>query len=160
MKRLLTIIVLSTGLAAGPALADQGSSETRFSIGFSVADTVAHNYDRGKRSHWNQPRHRDHRESWEYRESRLHLINEIFVAKTTSNVRAGPGTGFYVTDTLHRHERVRVVGRVKGRNWYMVRIDGRRGFVYAPLLRPADFGYRGYRGYRHNDSWRDAGGYR
>jgi hypothetical protein len=160
MKRLIAIAALSAGLASGPVLADRGDSESRFTIGFSVGDTVADNYYSGKRSRWQSPRYRDRDRSWGHRESRVLPINGTFAARTTSNVRAGPGTRFHVTDRLHRHERVQVVGRVQGRNWYMIRNHGRSGFVYAPLLRPAHNNYRGSYDYRRDDDrWRHRKGW-
>lgn len=76
--------------------------------------------------------------------SRIDPIHETFVATCTSNVRAGPSTRYHVVGQLHNRERVRVVGKVRGRNWYLVRNDHREGFVYAPLLRPAQYGYSNY----------------
>lgn len=174
MKRFVTILVLSTGLAAGPAMAghDNGRLLSKENVGgaigatvgafvgskigkgngrlattaagavggFLIGENVAHNYrGRGDRSF-------AHRE---YRTARVYPMDETLVARTTSNVRAGPSTRFHVTDQLYRHERVRVVGKVGGRNWYMISTHGRRGFVYAPLLRPDHHGR--HRGWGHDD---------
>jgi hypothetical protein len=72
-------------------------------------------------------------------------IDAAYVAKCTSNVRSGPGTRYRVVGQLYEHERVRVSGKVRGRDWYQVRIGHRTGYVYAPLLRPANYAYGGYR---------------
>ncbi|HSH41929.1 MAG TPA: SH3 domain-containing protein [Arenicellales bacterium] len=72
-------------------------------------------------------------------------IDAAYVAECTSNVRSGPGTRYRVIDQLYEHERVRVTGKVRGRDWYQVRIGHRTGYVYAPLLRPAHYAYSGYR---------------
>lgn len=222
MKRLITTIVLATGLAAGPVMADhqgsnflnkenvggalgaaigglagnkivdgkgQSAATAAGAVGgWLLGSNVARNYggysgyggarhgtshsgyreqNRGYDS-YNQRSHdsynyRGH-DSYNPRQTRLNSINETFVANTTSNVRAGPGTGYSITDRLHRRESVHVVGKVDNRNWYMVRAHGRQGFVYAPLLTRPHYGYRdqsgqvGYRDdrYGHNDhrnSW-------
>jgi len=189
MKRLMTIIVLSTGLAAGPAMADhegrnllnkeniggaigaaigglagnkivEGDGQSAATAagavgGFLLGKNIAHNY-RGKgwspgRSHYRK-RGRGHGARG-HRRARLHRINDTFVAKTTSNVRAGPSTRYSITDRLYRRERVHVIGKVKRRNWFMIRTDGRRGFVYAPLLRRPHYGYRDHS--RRDDRRRD-----
>lgn len=151
--------------------------------GYVVGRNVAHNYQGGyqgggyqrgghQRGRYKSDRHRSSKRS-HYRKDerryesrarhkpRIRPVRELYVAKTTSNVRSGPSTRFRVVDQLRDHERVRVVGKVQGRNWYMVRARHGRGFVYAPLLRPAHGGYGHYerddrhnqRGYRGN-RWR------
>lgn len=190
MKRLATIIVLSTGLIAGPVAADPqdgnllnkenvsgaigatiggflgskvGDGKGRLVTtaagavgGFLLGKKVAHNYG-GKRS--SGYRHRRGYQSRSYR-PQIHPMKETLVARTASNVRAGPSTRFSITDRLHRHERVLVVGKVKHRDWYLIRDRGRHGFVYAPLLgRP----YRGHGGHawrndHDRDNWRDGHG--
>ncbi|MDZ7839652.1 MAG: SH3 domain-containing protein [Gammaproteobacteria bacterium] len=74
----------------------------------------------------------------------VHPIQATYVAKCRSNVRAGPGTGYSVIEQLYHHEQVHVIGKVRGRNWYKVRIGHRQGYVYAPLLRPGHYAYGGY----------------
>lgn len=210
MKRLITIIALSTGLAAGPAIADHEGSNilNRENVGgaigaaigglagnkivdgkgqsaataagavggFLLGKNVAHNYRGGGRQpaqHSGYRRHapsqksyghrgksyRQHapsRKSYDHRSTRLSRINDTFMARTTSNVRAGPGTGYSITDRLHRRESVHVVGKVRNRDWYMVKANGRRGFVYAPLLvQPR----QDHRSYSYRDDHR-GGGYR
>lgn len=76
-------------------------------------------------------------------------IHATFVARCTSNVRAGPSTRYHIVGQLQEYERVRVVGKVRGRNWYQVRSGHRTGYVYAPLLRPT-----GYGGYEQRAGWR------
>ena len=66
----------------------------------------------------------------------IYHINDIFYAKTTSNVRGGPSTRFVIVDRLYRHQPVKVIGRVINRNWFLVRTHYGHGYVYAPLLRP------------------------
>lgn len=199
MKRLITAIVLTTGLAAGPVMADHEGSNilNRENVGgaigaaigglagnkivkgkgqsaataagavggFLLGKNVAHNY-RG--NNHRQPAYSGYRRqeqshgSYGHRQAELSRMNETLVAKTTTNVRAGPGTGYSVTDRLHRREPVYVVGKVSHRNWYMVRAHGRQGFVYAPLLKRPHHGYRshssrsGYQrdSYRRNESTR------
>lgn len=208
MKRLITIVVLSTGLAAGPAIADHEGSNilNRENLGgaigaaigglagnkivdgkgqsaataagavggFLLGKNVAHNYsgsghessrhsgyrryepDQKSYSHRGKSyrQHAPSRKSYDHRSTRLSRINDTFVARTTSNVRAGPGTGYSITDRLRRREPVHVVGKVRHRNWYMVKANGRRGFVYAPLLvQPR----QGYRGHSYRDDHRESG---
>lgn len=65
----------------------------------------------------------------------LEYVNAWYVARDTSNVRGGPGTEYAVMDTMRRGERVAVVGRVKGGDWYMVADGGLgAGYVHASLL--------------------------
>jgi len=188
MKRTMIILVLSTALAASPAMADHkpglltkenvggaigatvggllgaqvGHGDGQLAAtavgavgGYIVGRDVGHNYYGGRR-HYGAGKtygrtHRSHR-------PRLHPIHETYMAKCTSNVRAGPGTRFRIVDRLHNRERVRVIGKVRGRNWYMVRTRHGRGFVYAPLLRPARYGHRSYRDAGRGD--RGRGGWR
>lgn len=190
MKRFITTIVLTTGLAAGPVMANheggnllnkenvggaigaaiggfagnkivdgkgQAAATAAGAVGgFLLGKNVAHNY-RGSR--YQSPKHssyRSHgrsRSSYGHNKTRLNRINETFVARTTTNVRAGPGTRYAITDRLHRREPVHVVGKVNHRNWYMIKSRGQRGFVYAPLLTRPHYGHRDYsynRGYRDN----------
>lgn len=181
MKRTMIILVLSAGLAAGPVMADHtpglltkenvggaigatvggllgaqiGDGDGRLAAtavgavgGYIVGRDVGHNYYGGRR-HYGAGKtygrtHGSHR-------PRLRPIYETYVAKCTSNVRAGPSTRFRIVDRLHNRERVRVIGKVRGRNWYMVRTHHGRGFVYAPLLRPTHYGHRGHR----DGDWRN-----
>lgn len=133
--------------------------------GFLLGRNIAHNYrGDGDDRRWHGGKHRRGHQSRGYHKPRLHPVNKTFVARTTSNVRAGPGTRFGVTGRLHDHERVHVIGKVQGRNWFMIRDNGRRGFVYAPLLRPdRHYGHRDRDGYRDHDRRygdRDHDGYR
>lgn len=197
MKHLITTIVLTTALAAGPVMADHGGSNllNRENIGgalgaavggfagnkivdgkgqsaataagavggFLLGKNVARNYGgtrHGSRGHSGQRGYEQRRDSQGHRDAKLSRINETFIAKTTSNVRAGPSTRHSITDRLHRRESVYVVGKVPRRNWYMVRAHGRQGFVYAPLLTQSNYGYQSnsqYQSssqgghYRHNE---------
>lgn len=68
----------------------------------------------------------------------LEMINEFYVADTSSNVRGGPGTEYAIVDQLETNEHVAVIGRVVDDDWYMVSRNGQGyGFVYAPLLKRA-----------------------
>lgn len=138
--------------------------------GYIVGQDVGHNYNsgyRGDRRYKNDKHDRRHksrrghgRDDGHYRSRRLQPIDKTFRARTTSNVRAGPSTRFHVVDQLRYRERVHVIGKVRGRNWFMVREGHRRGFVYAPLLRPDRHGYRGHRDHdRRNDRDRLRGGW-
>lgn len=179
MKRIATILVLSAGLAAGPAMAGQtqniggaigatigalvgsqvahgraGLATTAAGAvsGFIIGRSVARNDRGGYGDHY-----RSHEERRSYRpyQPRLKAVHETFVARATSNVRAGRGTWFRVTGIVYRHEPVRVVAKVEGRDWYMIDSYGHRGFVYAPLLRP---GYsRNHDHWRHENHDRDGG---
>lgn len=69
----------------------------------------------------------------------LELVNQYYVAKVDSHVRAGPGTNYPIVGLLVATETVPVVGRVIGEDWYMISQGGRgHGYVYAPLLVRAD----------------------
>jgi len=189
MKRLIATIVLSTGLAASPAMADhdgrnllnrenlggaigaaigglagnkivdgkgQSAATAAGAVGgFLVGKNIAHNYRGGghradRRSGYRA--HRGRNQPRGHRKRSVSPINRTFVARTTSNVRAGPSTRYSITNRLHRRERVHVIGKVQGRNWFMVKTDRRRGYIYAPLLRPARHG-----GYRDHGRWNDHG---
>jgi len=130
--------------------------------GWLVGKNIAHNY--GGRAYrgpgYPEPRHTttyrqsgSHASGRSYHERRccdygqgdryaIRPIHATYIAKCTSNVRSGPGRRYHVIDKLYEHERARVVGKVKGRNWYQVKLGHRRGYVYAPLLRPTRYGYR------------------
>jgi hypothetical protein len=196
MKRFLTIVALSTGLAAGPAMADHNGPGvmTKENLGgalgaviggftaskivdgkgrpaataagavggFVLGQNVAHN----SRGGYSNPNRHSSRRDYDRRhkprghhKSRLDPINATFMATATSNVRAGPGTRYSVTDRLYRHQRVRVIGKVQHRNWYMVENHGRRGFVYAPLLKRPHHGYRGSRGYSNSRGYGNTRGH-
>lgn len=65
----------------------------------------------------------------------LEYVNAWYEAGQTSNVRSGPGTDYAVMDTVQRGERVAVVGKVKGEEWYMISDAGLgSGYVHGSLL--------------------------
>ena len=65
----------------------------------------------------------------------LRYENAWYRALKTSNVRSGPGTDYAVMDKVTRGERVAVVGRVRGENWYLISEGGLgSGYVHASLL--------------------------
>jgi len=163
MKHLTRAIILSAAVAAGPAAAGDGGSnrgvlggaigatvggligsqladgDARIATtaagavgGFLVGKEVAH---AGHRKHGKGYRDRGRRKSYGHNPPRIRPIRDVYLARTASNVRAGPGKHFEIIGRLHRHERVRVIGKVRHRNWYRVRDRGRPGYVYAPLLR-------------------------
>lgn len=67
----------------------------------------------------------------------LEYVNAWYVAGQTSNVRSGPGTDYAVMDTVQRGERVAVVGKVSGEEWYMISDAGLgSGYVHGSLLQP------------------------
>lgn len=68
----------------------------------------------------------------------LDLVNAYYTADANINVRGGPGTDYVILRRLARGERVPVVGKVAGADWYLIAEDGQgSGFVYAPLLAPS-----------------------
>jgi surface antigen len=69
----------------------------------------------------------------------LEYMNAYYTAGSNVNVRGGPGTEYAIIHGLKRGERVPVVGRVMGRDWYMIAEGGQgSGFVYAPLFAQSD----------------------
>lgn len=66
----------------------------------------------------------------------LELIGESYVAKSTSNVRAGASTGYPIVNAVSAGQAVDVVGKVSGSNWYLVSRDRVSiGYVHGDLLR-------------------------
>lgn len=73
----------------------------------------------------------------------IDLIGETYVADSSSNIRGGPSTEYRSVDSLAAGQHVQVVGKVQGRNWYLISEDGAAsGFVATRLLRPAPAGQR------------------
>ncbi|MCP5367936.1 MAG: SH3 domain-containing protein [Hyphomicrobiales bacterium] len=65
----------------------------------------------------------------------IDYIGERFVSSGSMNVRGGPGTDYAVVGKLAKGESVEVVGKVEGKNWYLLSQDGiGQGYGYAPLL--------------------------
>jgi len=63
------------------------------------------------------------------------LIGATYVATAAANVRGGPGTDYKVVDGLTTGEAVNVVGKVRGKDWYMIsKGDVIVGFVSTSLL--------------------------
>ena len=57
------------------------------------------------------------------------------VLTRNSNIRTGPGTDNQIAEVLPSGSGVEVVGRVVGRNWMLVAVDGAvRGYVFGDLL--------------------------
>lgn len=69
----------------------------------------------------------------------LDIIGEPYQAKSSANMRGGPGTDYVKVGTLSAQEVVNVVGKVKTKDWYLISYsDGvGSGFIYTPLLKPA-----------------------
>ncbi|MEM9289073.1 MAG: SH3 domain-containing protein [Pseudomonadota bacterium] len=68
----------------------------------------------------------------------LDLIGENYRAKTSTNVRGGPGTDYAVVGRLNSGDVVNVVGKVSGDEWYMISQGGvGTGYVFLELLEPA-----------------------
>lgn len=66
----------------------------------------------------------------------IDLIGQSYVATGDANVRGGPGTGYAAVDSLSSGEVVDVVGKVRGKDWYMVSKGGVViGYVSTSLLR-------------------------
>jgi surface antigen len=71
----------------------------------------------------------------------LELIGMPYQAKGSTNVRGGPGTDYKVVGALHQGQAIPVVGKVKGRDWFMVGEGGAgSGFVSTSLLEPLPSG--------------------
>lgn len=69
---------------------------------------------------------------------RLEPIQGDYAAVVTANVRERPAADAPRIAVLEKNERVRVTGRVAGRNWFQVSTaDGNKGFVYGTLIQPA-----------------------
>ena len=67
----------------------------------------------------------------------LAVMDEIFVATKTSNVRAEPSIEAARVGRLTKGVSVTVLGKVADAEWYLVERDGERlGYVFAPLLAP------------------------
>lgn len=65
----------------------------------------------------------------------LDFIGEDYTAKTSVNVRGGPGTDYKIVSKLDPGATTRVVGKVTNANWYMIsQNDVASGFVSADLL--------------------------
>jgi len=68
----------------------------------------------------------------------IDLIGATYKSASDINVRGGPGTDYKVTSSLKKDEATQVVGKVQGKNWYMISEGGAAsGFVFADLLSPA-----------------------
>ena len=65
----------------------------------------------------------------------LDIIGETYRATKTSNVRGGPGTDYEIVESLPSGKNINVVGKVQGKNWYMISQNGiGSGFVHSSLL--------------------------
>jgi surface antigen len=69
-------------------------------------------------------------------------VNAWYAPESTINVRGGPGTDYMVLHQIPGGERVPVIGKVVGRDWYMIAEGGTgSGFLYAPLMTPVSGAY-------------------
>lgn len=65
----------------------------------------------------------------------LEMVQSNFEARSTANVRGGPGTDYKTVGQLQGGDVRKVVGRVKGRQWLLIEEGGAgAGYVYASLL--------------------------
>ncbi|MBO6541624.1 MAG: SH3 domain-containing protein [Alphaproteobacteria bacterium] len=65
----------------------------------------------------------------------MELIGETYVAKSTSNVRAGASTDYPIVNSVSAGQSVDVVGKVNGANWYLISRDRVTvGYVHGDLL--------------------------
>ena len=55
-------------------------------------------------------------------------------------MRDGPDTTYPVLTTLSQGTTVPVTGKVDGRDWYRVSIDGAVGYIWGKLVQPAQAG--------------------
>ena len=68
----------------------------------------------------------------------LDIIGSTYVAGGASNVRGGPGTEYVIVGKINSEEVVKVVGKVKQKNWFLISQNGvGSGFVFSNLLKPA-----------------------
>ena len=64
-------------------------------------------------------------------------MDEIYYAVKMANVRSGPGSTFNKVARLSVGDEVEVTGKVKEKEWLRIALkDGKKAFVYAPLLSP------------------------
>jgi len=69
------------------------------------------------------------------RPPKLDLIGEKYRAKVTSNVRQSPTTESKIVDGLQKEELFTAVGKVQGKNWYLVgKNNVAIGYVYGNLV--------------------------
>lgn len=68
----------------------------------------------------------------------LELIGETYIAKSGARVRPSPDTTRDAVDFLPKGSKIDVIGKVSGRDWYMLARNGKSiGYTYAPLLKPS-----------------------
>lgn len=68
----------------------------------------------------------------------IDLIGSSYRATASSNVRGGPSTEYRSVGSLAAGQSVHVVGKVEGRDWYLIAEEGAAdGFVATRLLTPA-----------------------
>jgi uncharacterized caspase-like protein/uncharacterized protein YgiM (DUF1202 family) len=66
----------------------------------------------------------------------VEALNATYVAKQTANVRSEPSISARALGKLIADDAVTVTGRVKGKPWLRVGMDGQTGYVSAALLAP------------------------
>ncbi len=64
----------------------------------------------------------------------IEVADRVMYATSRSNVRKGPDVSYDTVDQLEIGQSVNVTGKVVGRNWFRVQLEGRTGFVHGPLL--------------------------
>lgn len=71
----------------------------------------------------------------------LDLVNAPYRATANTNLRGGPGTDYAIVGKLAKGETVQVLGRVKGKDWYLLGSgDVGTGYAFHNLLSPVGSG--------------------
>ncbi|GHG04714.1 SH3 domain-containing protein [Thalassotalea marina] len=71
----------------------------------------------------------------------LEMIGEIYQATKNGNVRGGPSTDYQTVKQINVNQMVEVIGKVKGKSWYMISEGGvGSGFVFHSLIKKAPEG--------------------
>jgi len=60
-----------------------------------------------------------------------------YVAVRNANVRGAPDAGASLVGKLDRGQEIEVTGKVKGQDWLSINLDGKRAYVFASLVEPA-----------------------
>jgi S1-C subfamily serine protease len=68
----------------------------------------------------------------------LQTLDEEYVVLKNANVRIGPGTHYAKVGHLNRGESITALGKVKGRNWYLIAQEEKKlGYVFGSLIAPS-----------------------
>ena len=142
--------VLGTGLGAylGSKVGKGRGNDAAIAVGavggYVVGGKVGRDWRSNKHHHYHsQTKHTRVKSNRGYLEPvqampDLEHIDATYHANRTSNVRGGPSTKYKIVEGLQPGERVRVLGRVVEKNWFMIaQNDIIKGFVHMSLLDPA-----------------------